>query len=100
MPMFEITNTGAGTLATYSGAELVEIRPGQTLTVEVPEMSPVMRGWVDEGRAAIKPAAAPPKVAPPKVTTPAGGQTGSAESQGGDKASGDKPEATGKAGGK
>lgn len=95
MLKFEIANTGPGTLATYSGAELVEIRPGQTLTVEVPEMSPVMRGWVDEGRAAIKPAAAPPK-----VTTPAGGQTGSAESQGGDKASGDKPEATGKAGGK
>lgn len=95
MPMFQISNTGAGTLATYSGAELVEIRPGQTLTVEVPEMSPVMRGWVDEGRAAIKPAAAPPKVA-----TPSGGQTGSAEPQGGGKASGDKPEATGKAGGK
>ncbi|HBG50565.1 MAG TPA: hypothetical protein DDW89_01950 [Gammaproteobacteria bacterium] len=95
MPMFQVTNTGVGTLATYSGAELVEIRPGQTLTVDVPEMSPVMRGWVDEGRAAIKPAAAPPK-----VPTPAGGQTGGAESQGGGKASGDKPEATGKAGGK
>lgn len=95
MPMFQITNTGAGALATYSGADLVEIRPGQTLTVDVPEMSPVMRGWVDEGRAAIKPAASPPKVA-----TPAGGQTGSAESQGGDKASGDKPDAIGKSGGK
>lgn len=95
MPMFEITNTGAGTLATYSGAELVEIRPGQTLTVEVPEMSPVMRGWVDEGRAAIKQHAEPP----PVKAAPEGKSDG-AESQGGDKASGDKPEATGKAGGK
>lgn len=95
MPKFDIANAGPGTLATYSGADLVEIRPGQTMTVEVPEMSPVMRGWVAEGRASIKQHAEPP----PIKAAPEGKSDG-AESQGGDKASGDKPGSTGKAGGK
>lgn len=95
MPHFEIVNIGPGTLATYSGANLVEIRPGQTVTLDFPEMSPVMSGWVAEGRASIKQHAEPPP-----VKAASEGKSDGAESQGGAKASHGKPDATGKSGGK